>query len=201
MARSEGINWEFWCGYGPTRTKIEAQVYVYDSVLEIVAAFFGYTPRFILENTNVVHPDTKMTAQAHIDDCNEAGTWGWCVLAGKNRAMHVWYDSGRGHEEVLPNLLATLAHEQGHLFGVYESDPAREEQRAVGYELIAASSLELARKILRRNCGTQRSIISLREDILNTAKALHKTHDHDQLVSMCETLQNTLHELRGTLGA
>lgn len=202
MACAEGFKWNFARGDGEQITAyIEVVVYVHDTPLDIVARYFGYSPRFISENLEVVCQHNGLTAREYLEECEKYGTWGWCLLNGDERAVHVWYDRKRGHEELLPQLVATLAHEQGHMYGEADRRPLQEELRATGYELVAASSYDLAKRILAQECGCAKSLVQLREEILSLAKRLQTEQDGGSIAATCEGMLNALHEMRGAVGA
>lgn len=202
MACAEGFKWNFSRGDGEQLTaNIEIVVYLHDSPLEIVSRYFGYSTRFVAKNLDVMCMHSGLTAREYLDECEKYGTWGWCLLNGDERAVHVWYDKKRGHEELLPQLVATLAHEQGHMYGEADDRPLQEELRATGYELVTASSFDLAKRILAQDCGTTKSLVQLRGEILRLANRLQGERDSGSIAATCEDMLNALHELRGTVGA
>jgi len=138
-----GLDYEAYASKGYFGIK----VVLYKSASEIAAAYFeGEHDELMMHDTDGL---TLMTVETLTKRVVGRGVWGWTVPTSKENEVHIWVDNTADPEVLREEILATLAHERGHLNRPYHSDPIHEERKALRYELTAQVALSATESIIQ----------------------------------------------------
>ncbi len=140
---------EFDCGFDfETREQsgyYGIHVVLYESAEEIVYAYSDGAVHMRIEEEDGV---SEYTREELVEQVQTLGAWGWTVPTDKSRAVHIWVDRRADLETIRTEIVATVAHECGHLNGPHYRSLKAEEKKAVQYEYTAQLAHDTADSII-----------------------------------------------------
>ena len=129
---------EFDCGFD-FKTREQSGYYgihvvLYESAEEIVHAYSDGAMHMRIEEEDGV---SEYTREELVEQVRTLGAWGWTVPTDRSRAVHIWVDKHADLETIRTEIVATIAHECGHLNGPHYRSLKADEKKAVQYEYTA----------------------------------------------------------------
>lgn len=140
---------EFDCGFNFSNREQSGyfgiHVVLYESAEQIVLAFSDGAASMRVEEVDGV---SEYTQEGLVAQVKSLGAWGWTVPIDKEKVVHLWVDKYADLETLRTEIVATIAHECGHLNGPHYQNIKTEEKKAVQYEYTAQLATDAADTVI-----------------------------------------------------